>query len=120
MKSAAIKNKSIPPWATFSNGLWEGALEFGEGCVLLEGTSDGFATIWADCIAKKAAERRKECKSAAIMNKSLPPWATFSNGLRGGSLETGEGVVALEALAEPNGTFNADHVFLKAAETRET
>ena len=54
------------------------------------------------------------------MNKSLPPWATFSNGLRGGSLETGEGVVALEALAEPNGTFIADVVPVKAAETRET
>ena len=57
-------------------------------------------------------------KSAAIKNKSIPPWATFSNGLRGGSLETGEGVVALEALAEPNGTFIADVVTVKAAETR--
>ena len=54
-----------------------------------------------------------------IMNKSRLPWATFSNGLRGDSRETGEGVVALEALAEPNGTFFADAVHHKAAETRE-
>ena len=67
----------------------------------------------------KAAERRKEYKSAATINKSLPPRATFSNGLRGGSLETGEGVVLLEALAEPNGPSIADFVVPEAAKTRE-
>ena len=58
-------------------------------------------------------------KSAAIKNKSIPPWATFSNGLRGDSRETGEGVVALEALAEPNGPSIADFVAPEAAKTRE-
>ena len=52
---------------------WGGALEIGEGVVFLEGTSDGFAAIWANSIVVKAAERRKECKSAAIKNKDLPP-----------------------------------------------
>ena len=36
-----------------------------------------------------------------------------------GALEYGERIVHLEALAEPNGTFIADLVVIKAAETRE-
>ena len=40
-------------------------------------------------------------------------------GDRAGVPESGEGVVALEALAEPNGPSIADFVALEAAKTRE-
>ena len=36
-----------------------GIPESGEGVVLLEGTSDGFAAIWADIIASKTAVETK-------------------------------------------------------------
>ena len=43
-KSAAIKNRT-EFYATFQPGFYEGALEIGEGVVLLEGISDGFAAV---------------------------------------------------------------------------
>ena len=40
-------------------GFGGGALEIGEGVVFLEGTSDGFAAIWANSILSKTAVETK-------------------------------------------------------------
>ena len=53
-------------------GFGRGSLEIGEGLVDLEALAEPNGTFIGNMVRLKAAERRKEYKSAAIKNKSLP------------------------------------------------